>query len=692
MNTRPLLVTGPGAAELPPMSGAKAANLRRLSLHGFNVPPTLFLPPGAYGAFVRHSGLATRIDALTGSLRDGMRWEEIWDVSLKLRNFFLRQSVPPELAEAVLVAVKTRLPAGPLAVRSCSPEEDSGFSHAGMHDSVLEVRGDQELLRAVRAVWASLWTDRAILYRREMGLDAGTSDMGILIQPMVAGRVSGVLFTASPMDESAAVIEAAPGLARDVVEDRAGAERIVMSRSGATEVSRTGPREHVLGRAEAREILELGLRIEKLFGSPQDIEWTLAETGPVILQARPVTTLARTADAAGWGGRDKRPWYLSLTRSHRNLVELRDRIEGQILPGMLSDSERLKGVDLLAMGPEEIEVEVRRRREALERWRDTYWRELIPFAHAVRQFGMLYNDAVTPEDPFEFTALLTGQDLLAVRRNDLLAEMADIVRADPALAAGLEAGDIPATGPFAHKLEEFVTHFGDLSCGTSWCEEGPLGIVRLTLELSRREPVERKHAPAADLEARFLTALTPEKREFGSAVLALARTSYRLRDDDNLYLGKIQARHDEALAHALALGLKPDHAAIEGRASLPKGNAWAEGDGPSATGTRLKGWAAAAGLARGRARVVTEPEGLFSFRSGEILVCDALDPNMTFVAPLAAGIVERRGGMLVHGAIIAREYGIPCVTGIDDATARIRDGQTVLVDGFRGEVLVDPQA
>ena len=147
-----------------------------------------------------------------------------------------------------------------------------------------------------------------------------------------------------------------------------------------------------------------------------------------------------------------------------------------------------------------------------------------------------------------------------------------------------------------------------------------------------------------------------------------------------------------ALAHALALGLKPDHAAIEGRTSLPKGNAWAEGDVPSATGTRLKGWAAAAGLARGRARVVTEPEGLFSFRSGEILVCDALDPNMTFVAPLAAGIVERRGGMLVHGAIIAREYGIPCVTGIDDATARIRDGQTVLVDGFRGEVLVDPQA
>jgi phosphoenolpyruvate synthase/pyruvate phosphate dikinase len=51
-----------------------------------------------------------------------------------------------------------------------------------------------------------------------------------------------------------------------------------------------------------------------------------------------------------------------------------------------------------------------------------------------------------------------------------------------------------------------------------------------------------------------------------------------------------------------------------------------------------------------------------------------------------------RDGMLVHRAIIAREYGIPCVTGVDEATARIKDGQTLLVDGFRGEVVLDPLA
>jgi pyruvate,water dikinase len=61
---------------------------------------------------------------------------------------------------------------------------------------------------------------------------------------------------------------------------------------------------------------------------------------------------------------------------------------------------------------------------------------------------------------------------------------------------------------------------------------------------------------------------------------------------------------------------------------------------------------------------------------------------MTFVVPLAAGVVERRGGMLIHGAIIAREYGLPCVTGIPDVTKLIRNGDEVTVDGYLGIVTI----
>jgi len=61
---------------------------------------------------------------------------------------------------------------------------------------------------------------------------------------------------------------------------------------------------------------------------------------------------------------------------------------------------------------------------------------------------------------------------------------------------------------------------------------------------------------------------------------------------------------------------------------------------------------------------------------------------MTFIIPLAAGIVERRGGMLIHGAIIAREYGLPCVTGIPGAVDLIRTGDILTVDGYLGIVVI----
>ena len=73
-----------------------------------------------------------------------------------------------------------------------------------------------------------------------------------------------------------------------------------------------------------------------------------------------------------------------------------------------------------------------------------------------------------------------------------------------------------------------------------------------------------------------------------------------------------------------------------------------------------------------------------------MLVCDAVEPNMTFVAPLAAAVIERRGGMLIHGAIIARELGIPCVNGIARAVEQLRDGDLVSVDGHLGIVTVGP--
>ena len=82
--------------------------------------------------------------------------------------------------------------------------------------------------------------------------------------------------------------------------------------------------------------------------------------------------------------------------------------------------------------------------------------------------------------------------------------------------------------------------------------------------------------------------------------------------------------------------------------------------------------------------MIREHGDLAAFKKGEVLVIDSIDPTMTFFAPLAAGIVERRGGMLIHGAIIAREYGVPCITGVTEATSMINSGELITVDGYLG--------
>ena len=112
------------------------------------------------------------------------------------------------------------------------------------------------------------------------------------------------------------------------------------------------------------------------------------------------------------------------------------------------------------------------------------------------------------------------------------------------------------------------------------------------------------------------------------------------------------------------------------------------GPGRALKARQLIGQPAGEGVAVGRARVVKRPEDLLDFKRGEILVCDAVDPNMTFVVPLAGGIIERRGGMLIHGAIIAREYGLPCVTGVPEVSALLRTGDRITVDGYLGIVTV----
>ena len=174
-----------------PRVGGKAFNLARLHENGFPLPQTVCLTTRAYEAFVDSAGIRERIQMeLNRKPFAEMRWEEVWDTALRIRHLFAGHPMPAALAADIADACNTCFGDRPVAVRSSAPEEDAAqASFAGLHESYLNIRGPAEILKHIKWVWASLWSDAALLYRQELGLAVETSAMAVVIQEVVAGAL-----------------------------------------------------------------------------------------------------------------------------------------------------------------------------------------------------------------------------------------------------------------------------------------------------------------------------------------------------------------------------------------------------------------------------------------------------------------------------------------------------------------------
>jgi len=708
------------AAEDRPLVGGKAFSLATLYRSGLKAPPGIVVTTRGYSEFVSRSGLREGISLELSRKRfQDMRWEEIWDAALRIRNLFLTAPLTSELEQALQHEIASRFANQAVVVRSSAPAEDSAkASFAGLHESYVNVKGAPDILKSVRMVWASLWSDRALLYRQELGLDPAESAMAVVIQPLVSGDRSGIAFTRSPNDPAQAVVEAVYGLNQGLVDGDIEPDRWTLARESGRVLSHTpasrgqkaipgadgvtlGPltqderNRPPLDDTDLEAVFELAMSAEDRFGVPQDVEWTFREQRLHTLQSRPIT-----ASAANQSG-DDRGWYLSLTRTFENLKALRKKVEEDRLPAMAEEAETLEKQELNILSDAALAAEIERRGRIHERWKQIYWDEFIPLAHGARLFGQIYNDRVQPDDPFEFTRLLGATEMISLQRNRELQRLASSLSALPNVLEDIREGSADLPADMAGAVDGFIKRFG-LPGGAAG--SGRDGLVRLLAEMADRTPV--KEAPGFQnverLREKFFAGFPADRQEYARELLDLGRASYRLRDNDNIYLGAIERQWMRA-AEIGRNRLQSRGASLPDTLQPPGVVRGLRGesleDARPSPGTRemtetdfeprqLLGQPAGPGIATGPARVILDTDDIFSVKAGEVLVCDAIDPNMTFVVPLASAVVERRGGMLIHGAIIAREYGLPCVTGVPNATLLIRTGDRLTVDGFLGIVVV----
>jgi pyruvate,water dikinase len=292
--------------------GGKGANLGELSrIGGVSVPDGFCVTTAAYRRLAADGPVADGLVALAEA--------SIPENAARLRDAIAAAPVPPAL-EDELRARLAELGEGPYAVRSSATAEDlPGASFAGQQDTYLNVAAEDVMAR-VRRCWASLFNDRAVAYRARNGA-TGPVELAVVVQRMVFGQVSGVMFTADPVTSNrlAVVIEAGYGLGEAMVSGLANAdgyqvaptgpgqprqigkrllreqaEEVVADPNGGTRVVPVDAQRRTAQKLDDSQIMELaaiGKLVEDHFGRPQDIEWSLVDGAFQLVQSRPITTL-----------------------------------------------------------------------------------------------------------------------------------------------------------------------------------------------------------------------------------------------------------------------------------------------------------------------------------------------------------------------------------------------------------------
>ncbi|KKI91165.1 phosphoenolpyruvate synthase [Bacillus sp. SA1-12] len=296
--------------------GGKGLNLGELSkIEGIQVPEGFCVTTVGYQKAIEQNetyhALLDRLSKLKVEDRD-----QIAEISRKIRQILMEVEIPPDVVKAVTHYLSQLGEDHAYAVRSSATAEDLPHaSFAGQQDTYLNIIGKEAILQHISKCWASLFTDRAVIYRMQNGFEHSQVYLSVIIQRMVFPQASGILFTADPITSNRKLlsINASYGLGEALVSGLVSADcykvreeeiidkmiatkklAIYGRKEGGTVTQQIDPDMQKTQTLPDEQILQLartGRQLEAYFGYPQDIEWCLVDDTFYIVQSRPITTL-----------------------------------------------------------------------------------------------------------------------------------------------------------------------------------------------------------------------------------------------------------------------------------------------------------------------------------------------------------------------------------------------------------------
>lgn len=296
--------------------GGKGANLGEMFQAKFPVPEGFCITSESYDAFIAENNFGSIIEEFLKKIY--LKKDESQKLSQKLMDILSKGRLPEKIETGIKTSYKNLGQNKRVAVRSSATAEDlPEASFAGQQETYLNIMGEEFLVHTIKRCFASLWTDRAIAYRKGTGFDKKKISLAVVVQKMIEGDVSGVLFTVNPTNQNRKemMINASYGLGEAVVSGIVTPDTVIWDCEenqiknkilGSKEISiiygqSTGTIQIDNGEEKKNSfsisdeqieyLVKLGGKIEKYYGYPQDIEWAIKNNKIYVLQARGITTL-----------------------------------------------------------------------------------------------------------------------------------------------------------------------------------------------------------------------------------------------------------------------------------------------------------------------------------------------------------------------------------------------------------------